>query len=380
MQQESLVFYRKYRPKTFAQIINQEPIKRTLQNAVRLKRIGHAYLFAGPRGTGKTTLARIFSKTVNCVKQLEIRNSKLEISVVEPCNSCEICEDIDSGRAPDLIEIDAASNRGIDDIRELREGIKFSPVRAKYKVFIIDEAHQLTKEAFNALLKTLEEPPRHAIFILATTEPERMPATIVSRTQRFDFRRVTVHEIEQKILAIAAAENILIEPQAAHFIASVSEGSFRDAESLFSQIISFHAQGEAITVKDIETIIGAMNFERLAALLDDLASGNAAGALRFLSYAAGEGYDSHELSRLLLGALRKILVLKIDPELSKLLAHEHTVEEMAVLLEYSRKFDIKILVRLVRGVMQAHPLTKRSLIPVLPLELAIIEAYDNSPT
>jgi DNA polymerase-3 subunit gamma/tau len=380
MQQESLVFYRKYRPKTFAQIINQEPIKRTLQNAVCLNRIGHAYLFAGPRGTGKTTLARIFAKTVNCVKQLEIRNSKLEISAVEPCNSCEICEDIDSGRAPDLIEIDAASNRGIDDIRELREGIKFSPVRAKYKVFIIDEAHQLTKEAFNALLKTLEEPPSHAIFILATTEPERMPATIVSRTQRFDFRRVTVHEIEQKILAIAAAENILIEPQAAHFIASVSEGSFRDAESLFSQIISFHAQGEAITVKDIETIIGAMNFERLAALLDDLASGSAAGALRFLSYAAGEGYDSHELSRLLLGALRKILVLKIDPELSKLLAHEHTVEEMDALLEYSRKFDIKILVRLVRGVMQAHPLTKRSLIPILPLELAIIEAYDNSPT
>jgi DNA polymerase-3 subunit gamma/tau len=377
MQQESLVFYRKYRPKTFGEVINQEPIKRTLQNAVRLNRVGHAYLFAGPRGTGKTTLARIFAKTVNC----ETRNQKLETkNQIEPCNSCEICKDIDSGRAPDLIEIDAASNRGIDDIRELREGIKFSPVRAKYKVFIIDEAHQLTKEAFNALLKTLEEPPRHAIFILATTESERMPATIVSRTQRFDFRRVTVHEIEQKILAIAAAENILIEPQAAHFIASVSEGSFRDAESLFSQIISFHAQGEAITVKDIETIIGAMNFERLSALLDDLASGNAAGALRFLSYAAGEGYDSHELSRLLLGALRKILVLKIDPELSKLLAHEHTAEEMVVLSEYSRKFDIKILVRLVRGVMQAHPLTKRSLIPILPLELAIIEAYDNSPT
>jgi DNA polymerase-3 subunit gamma/tau len=371
MPEDSFVFYRKYRPKTFNEVINQEPIKRTLQNAIKLGRIGHAYLFAGPRGTGKTTLARIFAKRLNCLKARD----------AEPCNDCEICHEFNSGSAPDLIEIDAASNRGIEDIRELREGIKFSPVKAKYKVFIIDEAHMLTKEAFNALLKTLEEPPPHAIFVLATTEPERLPATIVSRTQRFDFRRVSVSDIEQKLFAIAAAEKISLTPQAAHLIASVAEGSFRDAESLLSQITAFYSAGESITLEAVETIIGTMNFERLRKLLDNLAAGNVAGALEFMSEASLEGYDAHELSRLLLAVLRKIMVLKIDPELAKILAHEHTEEEMAALLSYSRSFETKKLIRLVRGMMLAHPLTKRALIPILPLELAIIEAYDSdTPT
>lgn len=366
MSQESLVFYRKYRPRNFNEIINQEPIKRTLQNAARLGRIGHAYLFAGPRGTGKTTLARVFAKRLNCLTPQD----------GEPCNECAICTEIDAGRLPDLIEIDAASNRGIDDIRNLREDIKFSPIKAKYKIYIIDEAHMLTKEAFNALLKTLEEPPRHAIFVLATTEPERLPATIISRTQRFDFRRVTSREIEQKIGTIATAENLRIEPQAIHLIAAVAEGSFRDAESLFSQMAAFHGAGDVITLESVETIIGAMNFERLGALVRDLAVGDVPGALRFLASAEREGYDSHELSRMLLGILRRILVLKIDPELKNLLAREHTAEELSALAEYARKFDIKKLVRLVRGIMQAHPLVKRGLIPMLPLELAIIEAYE----
>lgn len=366
MQKEPLVFYRKYRPRSFSEIINQEPIKRTLQNAARLGRIGHAYLFTGPRGTGKTTLARVFAKRLNCLAPQD----------GEPCNACAICTELDAGRLPDLIEIDAASNRGIDDIRELREGIKFSPVKAKYKIFIIDEAHMLTKEAFNALLKTLEEPPSHAVFVLATTEPERLPATIISRTQRFDFRRVTSGEIEQKIRAIATAENLRIEPQAIHLIAAVAEGSFRDAESLFSQMAAFHGAEDLITLESVEAIIGAMNFERLGALVRNLAAGDVPGALRFLASAERDGYDSHELSRMLLGILRKILVLKIDPELQGLLAREHTAEELAALVEYAHKFDIKKLVRLVRGMMQAHPLTKRSLIPILPLELAIIEACD----
>lgn len=371
MPQESLVFYRKYRPKRFADVINQEPIKRTLQNAIRLGRIGHAYLFAGPRGTGKTTLARIFAKRLNCLSPED----------TEPCNACQICEEINAGRLPDLIEIDAASNRGIDEIRELREGITFAPLKAKYKVFIVDEAHMLTKEAFNALLKILEEPPAHVIFILATTEPERLPATIISRTQRFDFRRVTVHDIEKKLSAIADAEGLRVDPQALHLIASASEGSFRDAESLLSQIAAFHAPGETLSLETAEMMLGAMNFARLQDLLASLAKGDITAALEFLQQAMNDGYDAHELSRLLLGALRKILVLKIDPELASMLSHEHTKEEMTALLALSRQFDAKQLVRLVRGVMQAAPLVRRAAIPILPLELAIIEAYgDTVPT
>lgn len=368
MQQESLVFYRKYRPGTFGEVINQEPIKRTLENAIRLGRIGHAYLFTGPRGTGKTTLARIFAKRVNCFSPKD----------AEPCNDCEICDEINAGRLPDLIEIDAASNRGIDEIRDLREGIKFSPFKARYKVFIVDEAHMLTKEASNALLKILEEPPAHAIFILATTEPERLPPTIISRTQRFDFRRVAVCDIEKKLAVIARAENLRADPQALHLIASVSEGSFRDAESVFSQIAAFHSQTEPITLEGVEMILGAMNFARIEKFLNALVSNNVGASLQFLQNAMNDGYDAHELSRLILGILRKILVLKIDPDLKTLLSHEHTQEEIASLLEFSRQFDAKKLARLVRGIMQAHPLVKRAIIPILPIELAVIEAYCES--
>jgi DNA polymerase-3 subunit gamma/tau len=371
MPQEPLVFYRKYRPKRFAEVINQEPIKRTLQNAIRLGRIGHAYLFAGPRGTGKTTLARIFAKRLNCLSPKD----------AEPCNVCELCEETDAGRLPDLIEIDAASNRGIDEIRDLREGIKFAPLKGTYKVFIVDEAHMLTKEAFNALLKILEEPPAHAIFVLATTEPERLPPTIISRTQRFDFRRVTVHDIEKKLAAIAETEGLRADPQALHLIASAAEGSFRDAESVLSQIAAFHSPGETLTLETAEMMLGAMHFGRLRDFLASLAADEVGHALKFLQDAMDDGYDAHELSRLVLTALRKILVLKIDPDLAAMLGHEHTEEEMAALLEFSKQFDARKLVRLVRGIMQAHPLVKRASIPILPLELAIIEAYgDALPT
>ncbi len=376
MSKEAFVFYRKYRPKTFEEVINQEPIKRTLQNAIKLNRVGHAYLFAGPRGTGKTTLARIFAKTINCLK---IERTQLD-KKAEPCNSCEICHEIDSGSLADLIEIDAASNRGIDEIREIREGIKFSPLKAKFKVFIIDEAHMLTKEAFNALLKVLEEPPPHAIFILATTEPERLPLTITSRTQRFDFRKITIHDIEKKLEIILKKEDIKADPQALHLIASAAEGSFRDAESLLSQIVAFHLPKETLTLQSVEMILGAMNFNRLSHLLSWLSEGNIAKSLEFLQAAMNDGYDAHELSRMVLATLRKILILKVDPQLASLLSHEHTKEEMETLVKLSKRFEARQLARLVRALMQAHPMVKRSPIPILPLELAIIEAYDNTAT
>jgi len=235
----------------------------------------------------------------------------------------------------------------------------------------------LTKEAFNALLKILEEPPAHAIFILATTEPERMPATIISRTQRFDFKRILMSDIVSKLESIARSERIDVEPAALHMIAAVAEGSFRDAESVFSQIAAFRGPDETVTLDMVEMILGAMNFGKLRAIIEALSQARTADVLQLIQNAVADGYDAHELSRLLLGTLRKILMLKIAPELRTILAEEHTEEDLAALSEFAERFDTKRLARLVRALMQAHPLVKRSIIPILPIELAIIE--NNGP-
>lgn len=361
----NLVFYRKYRPQKFGEFLNQEHIKQTIKNAISLGRIAHGYLFTGPRGTGKTTLARLIAKAVNCQNR--------QPAGVEPCNSCELCSEVTEGRSLDLIEIDAASNRGIDEIRELREGIRFSPVKARYKVFIIDEAHMLTKEAFNALLKTLEEPPEHAIFILATTEPERLPATIVSRTQRFDFKRLTLPDILAKLERIAKAEDLEAEPEALRMIAASAEGSIRDAESLFAQVVAFTTE-KSVTLRDVEEILGAMNFTKLQGLISHLAASDAAASIKFLGDAVEQGYDVSEMSRTLLANLRKILFLKIDPSLAELFSRELSKDDVAVLAGFAQNFDADRLRLLIKGLMQATPMIKRAVIPTLPVELAILEA------
>ena len=227
----NLALYRKYRPKTFAEIVGQEYIVKILTNAIASGMISHAYLFTGPRGVGKTTLARLLAKAVNCQNRKE--------GEYEPCNQCESCQEINQGNSIDLIEIDAASNRGIDDIRELKNGIRFVPSKSKYKVFIIDECHQLSKDANNALLKTLEEPPSHAIFVLATTEIYKMLPTIISRCQRFDFRKLRIEEIVKRLETILKKEKIEYEEPALFLIAREATGSIRDAESLLDKVISF---------------------------------------------------------------------------------------------------------------------------------------------
>src|SRR5437762_1227415 len=237
---ERAALYRRYRSQTFAEVIGQEHVTRTLKNAIANGQVAHAYLLAGARGIGKTSIARIIAKAVNCPKA---KNG-------DPCDTCESCVAIRDGRFLDLIEIDAASNRGIDEMRDLREKVRFLPSEGQYKVYVIDEAHQLTPEAFNALLKTLEEPPPHAIFVLATTESQRIPATIVSRTQRFDLRRIPHSAIVQQLEHVAKAEGLTVEAPAFEAIARHAQGSLRDAESILDQVSSF-SQDRTVKLDDV---------------------------------------------------------------------------------------------------------------------------------
>jgi DNA polymerase-3 subunit gamma/tau len=274
----AFAMYRRYRPRKISEVAGQEPVSDVIKNAAKAGKLSHAYLFYGPRGCGKTSVARILAKLANCEK----RKSDTKFRETgEPCNECERCREIDEGRSLDVVEIDAASNRGIDEIRELKEGARLTPAYSERKVFIIDEAHQLTKEAFNALLKILEEPPAHVMFILATTEYDKLPATIVSRTQRFAFRRAPVGKITEKLKKIAEAENIKISDEAIEVIASAAEGSFRDAESLFEQIVTM--EDEEITLAEAERILGKAGSGKAQALADRIINGDLAGSLEALA-------------------------------------------------------------------------------------------------
>jgi len=274
-----VVMARKWRPRTFAAVVGQEHIVRTLKNAIQANRISHAYLFTGPRGVGKTTTARLLAKTVNCLSPQE----------GEPCNHCVRCEEIVNSSSTDVIEIDAASNGLVDDARELRERVRYAPVTCRYKVIIIDEVHMMSNAAFNALLKTLEEPPAHTIFILATTESHKVPATIISRCQRFDFRRIPEKEITERLAVMAAAEGININEEALHVIARGAEGSLRDAQSLFDQIISF--SGDQIRTEDVVTVLGLVDTQVFIDLVDAIAAHDATKALKIVDQLVNSGAD-----------------------------------------------------------------------------------------
>lgn len=323
--------YRAYRPQTFEDVVGQEHIIRTLKNQIENDNVGHAYLFSGTRGTGKTSTAKIFARAVNCT----------ESTNQEPCNECDVCKDILNDNIMDVIEIDAASNNSVDDIRELRESVKYSPSKAKYKVYIIDEVHMLSQGAFNALLKTLEEPPSYIIFILATTEPHKIPATILSRCQRFDFKRVTVKDMSDRMKKICKEENIEVEDKALNLISRNSQGALRDALSILDQCISFG--DDKIEYKDVVELLGTVNVEQLFDMAECIINQDTKKSLQILNEFVIWGKDIRNLINDLIDHFRNLMVCKVSTDLDEIISlPEETVN---LLKKQAESVDINDLIR-----------------------------------
>jgi len=363
----NLVLYRKYRPKRFDEVVGQEHVIQTISNAIENDMLSHSYLFTGPKGSGKTTIARLLAKRINC------ENPKGK----EPCNKCPSCLEINSGRAIDLIEIDAASNRGIDDIRELKQGIRFAPTRLKYKVFIIDECHQLSKDASNALLKVLEEPPSFSVFIFATTEPQKVLSTINSRCQRFDFRKLRASEMIKKLERIVKQENIKISEDALELIAMNADGAMRNAEVLLDQVASFSPGVEETTKEEVQELLGIVDISLISKLLAFVFEKKPDKAVEFLNEIVDKGQDVNELAKAIVGYLRQLLILKISQDLENPIFRDFTEEIKKDLHAQAKKIEENQIRKSLKLFLEAQNKTKYSSIPQLPLELAILETIGD---
>lgn len=359
----NVVLYRKYRPQEFSEVIGQEHVVKTLTNSIQGNNISHAYLFSGPRGSGKTTIARLFAKAINCEKP---KNG------FEPCNNCSSCLEITASKSMDFVEIDAASHRGIDDIKELREGLKFAPVKSKYKIFIIDECHQLSKDAANALLKTLEEPPAHAIFLLATTESHKMIPTILSRCQKFDFKRLQVPEIIKKLEFISKKENVKFDDSALSLIALNARGSFRDAESLLDECLSFSGDRGLIKTEDIKELLGIVEVGEISKFVDFLIAKNTKDAVLFINFILENGVDLQEFTKTLVFYLRQQLLLKINPTFLNLQNSGLSNSDLEKMKAQTVDLTQKDLQKMLEHFIDAENKIKYSSIAQLPLELAIV--------
>lgn len=338
--------YRVYRPKTFEDVVGQEHIVKTLKNQIKNNNIGHAYLFSGTRGTGKTSTAKIFARAVNCLNPIN----------EEPCNKCEICIDTLNDNIMDIVEIDAASNNSVDDIRELRESVKYTPSKAKYKVYIIDEVHMLSQGAFNALLKTLEEPPSYVIFILATTEPHKIPATILSRCQRFDFKRVSSKDIASRMAYICKKENIDAEEKALNLIARNSQGALRDALSILDQCMSFG--NDKIEYNDVIELLGTVNIDELFELSQAIIDENTKKSLQILNEFVIWGKDIRNLINDLIDHFRNLMVCKVSKDLDEIISLPEEIIEK--LRQQSESININELIRILNILSETQDSMKSS--------------------
>ncbi|MCX5667625.1 MAG: DNA polymerase III subunit gamma/tau [Candidatus Omnitrophica bacterium] len=354
-----IVFARKYRPQAFDEVIGQSHITTTLENAIAQSRVAHAYIFAGPRGVGKTTTARIFAKALNCERG----------PTADPCNKCPSCLEITQGSSLDILEIDGASNRGIDEIRNLRENVKFSPSKGRFKVYIIDEVHMLTLDAFNALLKTLEEPPAHVKFIFATTQAHKVPPTILSRCQRFDFRRISIKDIVDSLRAIAREENLKVDDDVLILVAKHSDGSMRDAQVVLDQISSF-ADGR-ISLEDASKILGAVSDDILFSLADSIKSKDAPKALKIIDDLANEGKDVAQIVVYLIEHFRDLSVAKIKKDPQDLI--DASPEKIKRYEEQAGKFTVEEMLYIIYTLSNTIDFVRKSNMARVPFEVAMIK-------
>ena len=360
----SQALYRKWRPSQWDQVVGQEHVVQTLRNAVLGGRVAHAYLFAGPRGTGKTTTARLLAKAVNCLSaDLAAR----------PCDECEHCKAVNQGRFLDLIEIDAASNTSVEDVRDLRDKINFSPNQGQYKVYIVDEVHMLSTAAFNALLKTLEEPPPHAIFILATTEIHKIPATVLSRCQRHEFRRIPVTDIVAQLKKMASAENLRVEDDALTLVARQATGSLRDAISLLDQLAS---GGDVITLELARSLLGTATSQTVLELMATILEKDTAKGLDLIYTTLDAGTDPRQFARQVVDYLRTLLLIRMGN--ARLV--DAPTEVRATAAQHAQKLSLPDILRLIRVFNQAANEARNNWQPSLPLEVALVEAIQPAST